>query len=206
MLRKFPDDPQDLAGQFRVQCGGRLVKAENVRVHCQSTGDGHPLLLAAGKLVRIVACPVGQTHLGQQHPAFLFDLLFALAAPFLCQQFPGKRNVLKGSILRKQVKILKYQAKVEPLCANLLLLLGGGVSGVEDDVPIDGNGAAVWFFQEIQAPQQGGLAAAGGTDDGQGLSFFQGKADIIQNASSAEMLFDVINFQNRHIRASFYLK
>ncbi len=35
----------------RVQFAGRFVKQNQLRVHDQGAGDGHPLLHAAGKLV-----------------------------------------------------------------------------------------------------------------------------------------------------------
>ena len=53
LLCQAADDPQDLPGQLRVQRRGRLIKAENIRMHRQRPGDGHPLLLPAGELMRI---------------------------------------------------------------------------------------------------------------------------------------------------------
>ena len=89
LIRQVADDSKDLAGQLGVQCGGGFVEAENIRVHGQCPGDGYPLLLAAGELVRVVVCPVSQPHLLQKLPAFRFNLLFALTAPLLRQQLPG---------------------------------------------------------------------------------------------------------------------
>ena len=66
LLGKAADDLQHLAGQLRIQCGGGLVKAENVRMQRQCAGNGHPLLLTAGELVGIVICPVGKPHLRQK--------------------------------------------------------------------------------------------------------------------------------------------
>ena len=48
LLRQTPDDLEHLAGELRVQGGGRLIKAEDVRGQGQGPGDGYPLLLAAG--------------------------------------------------------------------------------------------------------------------------------------------------------------
>ena len=44
---------QHLAYHFRIQGGGGLVEEQNVRVHSQRPGDGHPLLLTAGQLGRV---------------------------------------------------------------------------------------------------------------------------------------------------------
>ena len=54
-------------------------------------------------------------------------------------------------------------------------------------------------FQEIQTPQQGGFTAAGGTDDGQNLPFFQRKTDTFQNVGVAETFFNIVYLQNCHI-------
>ena len=63
---------------------GGLVKAEDVRVQCQRTGDGYPLLLPAGELVRVVVRPLRQPHLRQQLPRLLLRsaacIAFLLAA------------------------------------------------------------------------------------------------------------------------------
>ena len=59
-------DAEDFAGQLGVEGAGRLIEAEDVRVEGQRTGDGHPLLLAAGELMGVVARPLRQAHLGQQ--------------------------------------------------------------------------------------------------------------------------------------------
>jgi hypothetical protein len=44
--------PHDLPAGLRVQLAGRLVGDQQFRAPGQRPGDGHPLLLAAGQLVR----------------------------------------------------------------------------------------------------------------------------------------------------------
>ena len=44
-------------------------------------------------------------------------------------------------------------------------------------------------LQEVEAPEQGGLAAARGADDGQGLALVQGKADVPEDLYPAEAGF-----------------
>ena len=124
-LRQGADDLEHLPGQLRVQGGGGLVEAEDVRFQGQRTGDGHPLLLAAGELVGIVPRPVAQAHLGQQLLGLGLDLLtgsrFLLALevrPLLGQQLTGQRDILQGGVLGEQVEGLEDQPEVEPLiCA-----------------------------------------------------------------------------------------
>ena len=106
----------------------------------------------------------------------------------------------------EQVEGLEYQPEVEPLFPHLALPLGGGIGGVEDQIAGHGDGALVRFLQKIQAPQQRGLAGAGGADDGQGLALLQIKADILQHPGGAEVLFDVMYFQNCHTAFPSLLK
>ena len=71
---KVPQNAQHLAGQLRVQRAGRLVEAEDIRVQGQGAGNGHALLLAAGQLMRVVARPLRQAHLGQKLLCLLLQL------------------------------------------------------------------------------------------------------------------------------------
>ena len=86
---------------------------------------------------------------------------------------------------------MEHQPEVEPLLADVLLRLGGGVRRVEDDAALYGDGPVVRPLQEVQAAEQGGLAGAGGADDGQGLALLQGEADIAENLGVPEVLFNI---------------
>ncbi len=56
-VRQFPVQSRDLlqhaAAQLRVQRRQRLVEQQNLRTNRQRPGDGDPLLLAAGQLLRV---------------------------------------------------------------------------------------------------------------------------------------------------------
>ena len=62
---------------------------------------------------------------------------------------------------------------MEPLLPHLALPLGGGIGGVKNQIARHRDGTLLRLLQEIQAPQQGGFAGAGGADDGQGLALLQ---------------------------------
>ena len=95
LLSQGTDHFQHFPGKLRIQGGGGLVKAENIRRQSQCPGNGHPLLLTAGKLMGIVSGPICQAHFLQQNiPLFLNlseDLLFVCLKVcfFLCQQLLG---------------------------------------------------------------------------------------------------------------------
>ena len=182
---KVPQNAQHLAGQLRVQRAGRLVEAEDVRVQGQGPGNGHPLLLAAGQLMRVVARPLRQAHLGQKLLRLLLQLgvdgffVGLVVRALLGQQLPGQHHVLQCRILREQVEVLEHQPEVQPLFAHLALPLGGGVGGIPHGLAVHLDDTGVRPLQKVQAAQQGGLAGTGRTDDGQRLALFQGQGNIL---------------------------
>ena len=97
---------------------------------------------------------------------------------------------------------MEHQTEVEALAADLLFQLGRGIGGIKQGLSVNADGTAVGRFQEVQAAQQCGLAAAGGTDDRKGLSFFLRERDVIEDAGAAKMLFKMIDFQYSHNSAS----
>src|ERR1035441_6012428 len=61
-----PDRPQNLLGRLRVEVARRLVGEQDRRVVDQGAGHRHALLLAAGKLVGMVARALGEAEQGQR--------------------------------------------------------------------------------------------------------------------------------------------
>ena len=57
---------QDGAPRFEVEGAGGLIAEQELGVFRQGAGDGHALLLTAGKLAREVAHALGKAH-GIQH-------------------------------------------------------------------------------------------------------------------------------------------
>ena len=191
LFRQTTDNLQYLAGQLRIQRGGWLVKAENIRVERQCPGDGHPLLLTAGKLMRIVPGTVRKAHLVQQLHSGGTDGFLTLAA-VLGHQFPGEGHVFQSRILGKKVEGLEHHAEVEPVFPDLLFGAVCVMVGVKQHLVLYGDGAGVRRFQKVQTPQQRGFAAAGGANDGKGLSLLQREADVIEDLCVFKMLFQML--------------
>ena len=63
---------------------------------------------------------------------------------------------------------------------------------VKQHLVLYGDGAGVRRFQKVQTPQQRGLAAAGGTDDGKGLPLLQREADVVEDLCVFKMLFQML--------------
>ena len=85
----------------RVKRAGRFVAEDDFRVGRQRAGDGHALLLAAGKLAGIVVLPVRQADDFKQ----LVDALLNLRA-FHARDFHRKGDVAAHIALGKQVEML----------------------------------------------------------------------------------------------------
>ena len=167
----------------------------------QRAGDGHPLLLPAGQLVRIMVRPVAQAHLGQQVAGLLLqlgvDALFVglVAGLLLRQQFARQHHVLQSGILREQVEVLEHQPKMQPLFADLALALGVGELGVPQRFAAHLDAAGVGGLQKIQTAQQRGFSAAGGPDDGDGLALFQLQRNILEHLGAVKAFADAAHFQ-----------
>ena len=99
---------------------------------------------------------------------------------------------------------MKDQAEVKPLFPNFALQLRLRIRCIEEDLSLNRDGAVVRRLQKVQAPQQCGLSAAGGTDNGQGLSLLQGEADVIEDLGGVKMLFKMLYFQNGHSAAPLF--
>ena len=77
-----------------------------------------------------------------------------------------------------------------------LLLLLGQVAG--DLIALEVDFAAFWLFQQVQAPQKGALAAAGGADDGDHLALFNGLVHAFEDVQLAIALMQINGFDHFH--------
>ena len=68
-LGQVDHDVEYLADHLRVEGRGRFVEEHDLGVHGQGAGDGHALLLAAGKLRRVTVSFFGDTDLLEQRIA-----------------------------------------------------------------------------------------------------------------------------------------
>ena len=148
----------------------------------------------------IIPHAVGQPHLPEQFPGLAFDfcmdtlLACVIAWLLLGQQLFGQHHISQRRILGKEVKRLEYKAEMEPFAAYLRFLLGRRVIGIKQNLAIDPDDSLIRAFEEIQTAQERGLAAPRGTDDGNHLPFFQGKADIFQYLGMSKIFSDMFYF------------
>ena len=71
VVRKLAHDAQYVADQFGIECRGRLVEQDRLRLHRQCAGNRHALLLTAGQLRRMDIGLFGQPNPPQQRAAAL---------------------------------------------------------------------------------------------------------------------------------------
>ena len=67
-------DGENITDEFRIKSGSRFIKQEHLRFHRKRSGNSHTLLLSAGKLPRIMVCPIRHAHAGKQLHSFFFRL------------------------------------------------------------------------------------------------------------------------------------
>ena len=73
LVGQIAQNAQNFAGQLRVKGAGRFIKAKDIRFQRQGAGNSHTLLLAAGKLVRVMVFPLRKAHLCQKGAGFFFQ-------------------------------------------------------------------------------------------------------------------------------------
>ena len=176
------DDLQHLAGKLRVQGGGGLVEAQDVRLHAPGPGQWPPA--AAGRRrAGGDSAPPGLP--GPSGPAGLppsrsrMVLLGDLArSSRLGQQLPGQGHILQRRVLGEQVEVLKHQPEVQPLPPDLAPGRRPGSASSRVSSPHGQCRRCPGVSKKFRHRSRRGLAAAGGADDGQRLSLLQREADV----------------------------
>src|SRR5450830_561790 len=117
LVCKFDHHVEDLMDQLHVNGGRRLVEQHELRVHGKRTRYGHPLLLTATHLTRLVIGAMRQTDLRQK----LHYLGLGFFASHLLDDDRTQSDVLKSSEVRKHVELLKHHADVFSQSADVIL-------------------------------------------------------------------------------------
>ena len=152
---------------FRIECGGRFVKDEDLRILQDRSCDGDALALTAGEDEAAIA------DLG-------IDAARQTLNEFLCIR--GANGIPDLFIRRIQTtvediffdggieeeRILRHEADV---------VAKGADRHIPDVDAVDADGSACHIIEARKQVGNGGLAGAGGPDDGDGLS---GSGDEIQ--------------------------
>src|SRR5699024_2895540 len=136
-----------------IDAAGRLVCHQKIGASDQGAGNGHPLLLAAGKGARCCLKLFGQADPGQK----LLDLAAALPFPF-AGQAQRQSDIVINAEMVDQPEILKNHP--DPPAQ-----LGPAIAAQANSVPAKKRyAAAARALLEIKKLQQGGFTRAAGPD------------------------------------------
>ena len=156
--------------QLRVQRGKRLVQQQHPRLVDKGAGNGHPLFLAAGKLIGLFVGVAFKLHQAQVLGNLGLDLAFgSLFKPH------GKRHVFKNRKVGKQGVILEHRICLPPVGGQVQ-----HIAAVKRDRPKTG------LFKARDNPQQGSFPAARRPQKGKKFPLFNFKAHIIERPKIAK--------------------
>ena len=94
-MRETGEELDDVFRILLVEVAGRFVSQEDAGFVGKSSGNGNPLLFAAGELVGHAVGLVTQPDLAEEFPCIGFHFLFGLIAQFA----HGQEEILQGSEL-----------------------------------------------------------------------------------------------------------
>ena len=175
-------DIQHLADHLRIQRRGGLVEEHHFRIHHERADDSDALLLAAGELVGEAGSFVFQADAPQERHASLFGFLRC----HLFQLHWGGSQVFDDVHVVEEIELLENHAHLFPVTVDVDVLVAD-----IDAVHVDAAGGR--DFHEIEAAEEGALAAARRTDDGNHFVLAEGSGDVVQHSELVEPLGEVLN-------------
>ena len=167
-----------------VQVAGGFVGQQQLGVVDEGAGHAHALLLAAGELARQVGGAVGEADAVEGLEGFL---LVGHRVVVL-----GNHDVLEGGEVADEVELLEDEA--DGTAAHLGEFVGGEVGDV---VPVEHDGALGSGVHGTDDVHEGGLAGAGGADDGDPLAARDFQRDVVQGVQVAVDLGDALQGEQR---------
>ena len=190
ILRYLLEDIHYLHGGIGVECAGRLVGQEDIRVVDERTGYGNALHLAAGHLVRLLLKLIAKA-----------DLLQSLgrAAAALLRSNAGERerklNVCEHRLVRNEVIRLEHEAyRVVAVAVPV------GIGIIFCGAPVYDQVAGAVLVKPADNVQKRGLAAAGMTQYCDEFVLAELKVHALQRMDNGiahgVIFFDVYKFQH----------
>ena len=149
-----------------IQVAERLVQEQYDGFGGERAGERHPLLLAAGELVRVAVLEARESNEVQR----LSDHVHGSR---LLQAPQPEGDVLRHGEVREQRVVLKDHA-------HAALLRHHPMGSVADRPAGDRDRASLGPLESGDGPEHRGLAATAGAQDGQGGAFFHGEREIGQ--------------------------
>ena len=164
--------------QLKVESCQRLVQKQNLGLVDKGAGNGHTLLLAAGKAVDTALFKAAECNHGEHLSNLLMD--FGFGALLLTQ---GEGHIFKNVQVREQGIALENGVYIALIGRNIVDILTH-----KDNI------ALVSSFKAADKAQSGGLAAAGGAQQSNKFIIVNVQTDIVQNNSFVIGFADVFKF------------
>ena len=164
LLRKLPDQGQQLPHTLGVDAKGRLIHDDDLRIFKQHVGDAQSLLHTAGIGLRLPVCRIRHAHPGQK-------LLCPLPDGFLRKpvQPPGKIQVFPSGHIPVEAHVVRQIADAA-LDAD----------GIPRTVLSGDRGEALRGLRKAQKHQRGrGLPGAVWSQEAENLAFFDGQIQLV---------------------------
>ncbi len=151
----------------------------------EGTGEGDALTLTAGELARVVVgfvvdAEVGELRFGGGVGEFLV---------FAVLEVEGEGDVFEYGHVCPEVKLLEDHADFEPIGPKGAF----GFRSFGDGFAIEDDAALVDRFEEGEAAQEGGFAAAGFASDHHALAFGEGEGDVGEDVGVVEFFAEVFD-------------
>ncbi len=183
-LEDFPDFERQALAQADVEVGERFVEQDQFGARRQRAGQRDTLLLAAGKLVRILVALAVQADRGEQ-------LADAQAGLGCRQAAQPEGDVFVDGEVREQRVILEDHADAP-------LLRRQALAGTADHGAAQADLAAGDLLEAGDAAQQGRLAAARGAEQAGDAPAFNAAVNTVDDGMAAVALDDAAEFKLVH--------
>ena len=168
--------------QLGVKVGDRLIQHDQLARGYKGAGDGHPLLLTAGQLGRHMLFIALHAHLLQRVDSAFGDLILGHLA-----LFHRIADIVPNRQVGPHRVILEDHAYAAPLRGNIDALIRA-----EYQLITNINIARVRLDEAAQGTDDGGFAAARGTDDTHDLGILNAQVqvfdDLFGTIADADML------------------
>ncbi len=165
-----------------------LVQQQHAGLHHQRLGDGQSLLHAAGELCRVLVQRMAEADLVQHLRSLLTGIALA-ASEQTTQQRGARQFQAEGDVVQHR-QVRKYRVALKNHAA-------AGVRFVCQWLAIQQDLATAGRFLAEQQPQEGRLAATGGTDQGAELTFGNLQVQALQHHLVAILLPDIPDLDER---------
>ena len=189
---KLADDFHHVFAAAAVERARRFVRKDDFAAVHQRTGDGHALLLAAGKFARLVFLFAFQPQFVQQH--IRAAAAFGVADAGI---YGRQGNVVARRNGAEQVVALENKAEAFAAQRGQFVRRHFGGFGAGDGIS-----AAGGRVQQAENVHQRGFAGARLPDNGDKIALFDGKVDVFQHVDAvfarAEITVDVFTLDKAH--------